>query len=79
MGSETEGGVLDIHFRNKTDVNICQYATLVWWKRTHPITVKTVWSYIQRITCMGTTGCMSTTTTAAKETLLGLPPLQLVV
>jgi hypothetical protein len=23
MGSETEGGVLDIHFGNKTDVDIC--------------------------------------------------------
>jgi hypothetical protein len=46
MRSETEGGVLDIHFRNKTDVNICQYATLVWWKRTHPITVKKQFGHI---------------------------------
>jgi hypothetical protein len=24
MGSETEGGVLNIHFGNKTDVDICR-------------------------------------------------------
>jgi hypothetical protein len=24
MGSETEGGVVDIHFGNKTDVDICR-------------------------------------------------------
>jgi hypothetical protein len=35
--------------------------------------------HIQRITCLGMTGCMSTTPTAAMKTLLGLPPLQLVV
>jgi hypothetical protein len=40
MEFETEGGVLDIHFGNKTDVDI-------WWKRTHLVTVKkTVWSYL---------------------------------
>jgi hypothetical protein len=39
MGSETESGVLDIQFSNKTDVD-----TLVWWKRTHPTTVKKTFS-----------------------------------
>jgi hypothetical protein len=24
MGTETEGGVLDIHFGNKTDVDLCR-------------------------------------------------------
>jgi hypothetical protein len=30
--SETEGGVLDIHFGNRP---LLTYAALVWWKRTH--------------------------------------------
>jgi hypothetical protein len=51
------------------------YAALVWWTRTH----LTQFGHIQRITCLGMTGCMSTTPTAAMETLLCLPPLQLVV
>jgi hypothetical protein len=56
MGSETEGGVLDIHFDYMTDVDICRI------------------SLVEKNTC-----CMSTTPTAAMETLLGLPSLQLVV
>jgi hypothetical protein len=75
MGSETEGGAFDIHFRNKTNVDICRISLVE--KNTSDHCKKTVWSYIQRITCMGMTGCMSTTPTAAMETLLGLPPLQL--
>jgi hypothetical protein len=54
-------------------------AALVWWKRTHLTTVKKQFGYIQRITCLGMTGCMSTTPTTTMETFLGLPPLQLVV
>jgi hypothetical protein len=55
------------------------YAALVWWKRTHLITVKKQFGHIQRITCLGMTGCISTTPTVAMKTLLGPPPLQLVV
>jgi hypothetical protein len=55
------------------------YAVLVWWKRTRLTTVKKQFGHIQRITCLDMTGCMSTTSMAAIETLLGLPPLQLVV
>jgi hypothetical protein len=29
MGSETEGGVLDIHFGNKTDVHICRISLVI--------------------------------------------------
>jgi hypothetical protein len=64
---------LDIHFGKKTNID----ATLVWWKRTHLNTVKKQFGHIQRTTCLGMTGCMSTTPTAAMETFLGLPPLQL--
>jgi hypothetical protein len=55
------------------------YAALVWWKRTHLTIVKKQFGHIQRITCSGMTGCMSTTHTAAMETLLGLLSPQLVV
>jgi hypothetical protein len=54
------------------------YAALVWWKRTHLTTLKTVFSY-PWTTCLGMTGCMSTTPTEAMKTLLGLPPLELLV
>jgi hypothetical protein len=50
MGSESEGGVLDIHFGNKTDI--------------YKIDIFRI-SLVEK--------------TAAMETLLGLPPLQLVV
>jgi hypothetical protein len=42
-------------------------------------TVKQQFGHIQRIFSLSMTGCMSTTPTAAIETILGLPPLQLVV
>jgi hypothetical protein len=35
------------------------YAALVWWKRTHLTTVKKQFDLIQRITCLGMTGCMN--------------------
>jgi hypothetical protein len=74
MGSETEGGVLDMVIRP-----MLTYAALVWWKRTHLTTVKKQFGHIQHITFLGMTCCMSTTPTAAMETHLGLPPLQRVV
>jgi hypothetical protein len=55
------------------------YVPLVSWKRTILITVKKQFDHIQRITCFGMTGCMSTTPTAAMETLLGVAPLKFVV
>jgi hypothetical protein len=55
------------------------FAALVWWKRTHLTTVKKLFGNIQQITCLDMTGFMSTTPTAAIDTHLGLPPLQLVV
>jgi hypothetical protein len=75
MGTETEGGVLDIHFDNKTDVDL--YRISLVEVNTSDHCKKN--SLVQRITCLGMTGCMSTTPTAAMKTLLGLPPLQLVV
>jgi hypothetical protein len=58
MGSETEGGALDIHLT---------YAALVWWTRKHLTTVKKQFGHIQRITCLGRAGCISTTTTINRD------------
>jgi hypothetical protein len=43
MGSETEGGVLDIHFGNKTDVDLCRISLVE--KNTSDHCKRTVWSY----------------------------------
>jgi hypothetical protein len=43
MGSETDGGVLDTHFGNKTDVNICCISLVE--KKTSDHCKKTFWSY----------------------------------
>jgi hypothetical protein len=43
------------------------YAALVWWKRIHPTTVKEQFGHVQLITCLGMTGCMSTTLVVEKE------------
>jgi hypothetical protein len=43
MGSETEGGVLDIHFGNKTDVDIWHISLVE--KNTSDHCKETVWSY----------------------------------
>jgi hypothetical protein len=44
MGSETEGGVLDINFSNKTDVEICRIRLVE--KTTSDHCKKIVWSYL---------------------------------
>jgi hypothetical protein len=77
MGSETEDGVLDILLGNKTDVDSCRISLVQ--KNTSDHCKKKQFGHIQRITCLGMTGCLSTTPTAAMETLLGLPPLHIVV
>jgi hypothetical protein len=43
MGSRTEGGVLDIHFGNKTDVDLCRISLVE--KNTSDHCTETVWSY----------------------------------
>jgi hypothetical protein len=67
---------LNIHFGFKTDVDKCCISLMEKNTSDH---CKKTFGHIQRITCLGMTGCMSTTTTAAMKTLLGLPPLQPVV
>jgi hypothetical protein len=70
--------------KQKVLLSLSVFAELVFslwkrWKITHLTTVKKQFGHIQRTTCLGMTGCMSTTPTAAMKTLLDLPPLQLVV
>jgi hypothetical protein len=55
------------------------YAELVWRKRTHLTTVKKQFGHIQQIIFLGMIGCMSIKLTAAMETFLAIPLLQLVV
>jgi hypothetical protein len=55
MGTETEGGVLDIHFGNKTDVDLCRISLVQ--KDTSDHCKKKI-GHIRRITCLGMAGCM---------------------
>jgi hypothetical protein len=66
MGAESEGGILDIHFGIKTDVDV--YRISLVEKNTSDHCKKKQFRHIQRIVCLGMTGCMSTTPAAAIET-----------
>jgi hypothetical protein len=79
MGSETEGGVLDMHFGNNTDVDICRISLVEKNTYDHYKKNSLVKSSELLACCLGMRGCMSITLTEAIETLLGLPPLELLV
>lgn len=64
---------------NAMVIPIVTYASLVWWPRTLLRDCKMALGKVQRMACLGITGAMTTTPTAAMETLLNLPPLHLVV
>jgi hypothetical protein len=79
MGSKSEGGVMDIHHGNKTNVDLCRISLVE--KNTSNHFKKTIWSYpadyllgYDRLYEHHTYGSNRTI-----ETLLGLLPLQLVV
>lgn len=55
------------------------YGSLIWWHKARKKESIAKLSKLQRLACLSITGAMSTTPTAAMETLLGLPPLHLVV
>lgn len=59
--------------------SIITYAAIVWWPRTRLEEAKRRLTQVQRLACLGITGAMRTTPTAALESLLDLPPLYLVV
>jgi hypothetical protein len=56
---------------------IITHAATVWWPRARLKTSKAELSKLQRLACLGITGAMRTSPTAALEILLGLPPLHL--
>lgn len=55
------------------------YASMVWWTKMQQRNAITELSKVQRLACLGITGAIKTTSTAAMETLLDLPPLQFVI
>lgn len=55
------------------------YGAVVWWTRTKLTSVKNQLTKLQRIACVGITGAMRTSPTAALEALLDLLPLDLFV
>ena len=55
------------------------YGAIVWWTRANLSTGQTKLASIQRKACLMITGAMSTTPTAAMETLLDLTPLHIQV
>ena len=55
------------------------YASLVWWSGCQTASTKNKLSKVQRLSCLGTTGAFHTTPTGAKEVLVGLPSLDLVI
>jgi hypothetical protein len=56
---------------------IITYAAMNWWPRLKYKTSQAKLSKLKRLACLGITGAMRTTPTAATEVLLGLPPLHL--
>ncbi|XP_050309135.1 uncharacterized protein LOC126745359 isoform X3 [Anthonomus grandis grandis] len=69
-----------VHWMYTTMVRpIITYAAPIWWHAAEKRTVIQILNKTQRIACLGITGAMSTTPTAALENLIGLSPLHLVV
>jgi hypothetical protein len=58
---------------------IVTYAATVWWPRVKYKTSQAELSKLQRVACLGITGAIKTTLTAAMEALFGHPPLHLQV
>jgi hypothetical protein len=50
------------------------YSATVWWPRVKFKTSQAELSKLQRVACLGITGAIKTTPTAAMEVLLGPPP-----
>jgi hypothetical protein len=70
MGTDTKGGVPDIHC-------IVTFAVTVWWLIVKLKTSKAELSKLQRIACLGNRGATRMTPRVAIEVLLGLHPLNL--
>jgi hypothetical protein len=59
--------------------SVLAYGSAVWWPRVRYNVSRTELSKIQRLACLAITGAMKTTSKAALEVLLGLPPLHVMI
>ena len=55
------------------------YCALVWWPKVNQQTAIAALNSVQRLACLCMTGAMRSTPQAAMETLLDLPPLDLII
>lgn len=55
------------------------HGCVVWWPRLDIESARKAMMEVQRLVCICVTGAMKTTATAAMETLLGVPPVDLIV
>jgi hypothetical protein len=55
------------------------FASLVWWPGCQMASAKKKLSQVQRLACLGIMGAIRMTPTGAKQMLIGLPPLDLVI
>lgn len=55
------------------------YASVVWWPAVAKLYIQRKLTQLQRLACLGVTGAIRTTPTAALEVLLDLVPLHLVI
>ena len=53
------------------------YAAVVWWQRSNLGSSKVLLNHVQRLACLGITGALRTTPTAALEVLTGITPLDM--
>jgi hypothetical protein len=58
---------------------VLTYSSTVWWPRVRYNIRRTELSKRQRLACLAITGAMKTTPTTAKEVLLGVPPLHVMI
>lgn len=54
---------------------VLTYGAVVWWEKSQQVTVINKLNHLQRMALLAITGAMSTTPTAALETIIGLNPL----
>ncbi|KAL1447090.1 hypothetical protein WDU94_000567 [Cyamophila willieti] len=55
------------------------YGSIVWWLKVEQVQAKLALGKLQRLACLCITSAMKSTPTAAMETLLNLPPLDIVI
>ena len=55
------------------------YGCSVWWQRGEVRLIQSKLNHLQRMACLGITGAVRTTPTAAMEVMLNLPPLHILL